>query len=1080
MKHKLSSFIEPLESRIAPATFTVLNNADSGPGSLRQSMFDAEEAMGTDTIAFNLPPMQMQINLLSSLPQISSPLIIDGRSQPGYVDSPLVTVSSGGMVGTGFELTGMANGSSISGLAITNFSIAGIIISAPGVTVSGNHLFSNSNGVFIGSNDAVIGGMGASGRNVISGNASEGIFAVSGVTGLQIYNNYIGTNAAGTALFGNGGNGIHLFGVLGATIGGFERNVIAGHIGGAGILIESSNAVNVAGNYIGLYADGTFNAESKNATGVQINGGSGNTIVASNVAGAAQNFISNNTGAAVRIADDAGNVTIKGNFIGVAPGGMFLVPAGNGEGVRVNEGYAIIIGGTATTPGEVNIIGYSTGAGVIAERIQGVDVRGNRFYDNGTPAIDLLGDGPTPNHVIGPDPMAGMDETENFPVLEGAFADPSLGMGGYVLKGFLDAPPDSTHRVDVYGYAPGTDDYTYVGSDSIQVGADATRVTFSILGVDLTGFTRVAATATNTVELLSTSELSAPAVVGPGIFFNGGGSITEGNVGATLLSFTVQLTATPTGAVSVDLSAAGTSTATLGVDYTFTPSVLNFNATTTQQMVTVAITGDTLVEPRELIDFILSNVSGDAVIASDLNTITINNDDTSLRIMPGGKVATWKDVDGDLVTLKATKGILDPTDFQFDARGTLGGEVLLRLAVNNDGDLAKGIGLAFTAKFDKVNNLGDGSVHVGLINASGVDLGIVTLPGDLALIYAGDANLADGAVKSLTVGSMGALGNSQTAGTGIGGYFNGKVSALTIKGDFLSYLFADTSMTGTPEAGSFGSIVIGGSFFANDDTIVNYGQIYASGSIGSVKIAGAMVVEAGSNSVGEITALGKIGTIAIAGGIHGDPGGSPMLISAGTSIGTVTAGALNNAVISAGTTLGKVTTGEMNHAKIFAVGNANPATSIAALAIAGVTVRGRVSQSEIGAGASIFSGSANPDAQIGAILIGGDWDRSSIHAGASAGADGFFGSDDDALLTPSVGYTNKTTVISKIASVTIKGHLYGTTATGDSYGFVAQSIGKYGRGPAAYTLRPNAIPNAQPLDIFNVSLHGDVFLREVI
>ncbi len=37
------------------ATFTVLNTNDSGPGSLRQAILDANATPGADTIAFNIP-----------------------------------------------------------------------------------------------------------------------------------------------------------------------------------------------------------------------------------------------------------------------------------------------------------------------------------------------------------------------------------------------------------------------------------------------------------------------------------------------------------------------------------------------------------------------------------------------------------------------------------------------------------------------------------------------------------------------------------------------------------------------------------------------------------------------------------------------------------------------------------------------------------------------------------------------------------------------------------------------------------------------------------------------------------------
>jgi hypothetical protein len=44
--------VEALEGRLLLATFPVLNTADSGAGSLRQAILDANTAPGADTITF--------------------------------------------------------------------------------------------------------------------------------------------------------------------------------------------------------------------------------------------------------------------------------------------------------------------------------------------------------------------------------------------------------------------------------------------------------------------------------------------------------------------------------------------------------------------------------------------------------------------------------------------------------------------------------------------------------------------------------------------------------------------------------------------------------------------------------------------------------------------------------------------------------------------------------------------------------------------------------------------------------------------------------------------------------------------
>jgi len=61
----------------AAATFTVTNANDSGPGSLRQAILDANSAAGPDDIVFAVSP-PATISLLSALPSIADPLSITG------------------------------------------------------------------------------------------------------------------------------------------------------------------------------------------------------------------------------------------------------------------------------------------------------------------------------------------------------------------------------------------------------------------------------------------------------------------------------------------------------------------------------------------------------------------------------------------------------------------------------------------------------------------------------------------------------------------------------------------------------------------------------------------------------------------------------------------------------------------------------------------------------------------------------------------------------------------------------------------------------------------------------------------
>src|SRR5206468_8972239 len=66
-----------------PFAFMVTNTNDTGTGSLRQAILDAN-SMGGGTIAFNIPGTGVHtISPLSVLPNIAQPVTIDGYTQPG-------------------------------------------------------------------------------------------------------------------------------------------------------------------------------------------------------------------------------------------------------------------------------------------------------------------------------------------------------------------------------------------------------------------------------------------------------------------------------------------------------------------------------------------------------------------------------------------------------------------------------------------------------------------------------------------------------------------------------------------------------------------------------------------------------------------------------------------------------------------------------------------------------------------------------------------------------------------------------------------------------------------------------------
>jgi hypothetical protein len=76
------------------ATSRFSTTADSGPGSLRQAVIDANAAAGGDAIVFAIPAGQCEtpgvcvINLASSLPTVTESLTVDGTTQPRVGSAP--------------------------------------------------------------------------------------------------------------------------------------------------------------------------------------------------------------------------------------------------------------------------------------------------------------------------------------------------------------------------------------------------------------------------------------------------------------------------------------------------------------------------------------------------------------------------------------------------------------------------------------------------------------------------------------------------------------------------------------------------------------------------------------------------------------------------------------------------------------------------------------------------------------------------------------------------------------------------------------------------------------------------------
>src|SRR6266853_1578162 len=139
-----------------PLVFTVMNTNDTGGGSLRQAILDAN-SMGGGTINFNIAGGGVHtISPVTVLPTITQTVTIDGYTQPGSSPNPNPP-TMGIMATIQIELSGVNSGSNFSGLTINapNCTVRGLVINrfvGDGIVVQtdGNVLEGN----FIGTNPA--------------------------------------------------------------------------------------------------------------------------------------------------------------------------------------------------------------------------------------------------------------------------------------------------------------------------------------------------------------------------------------------------------------------------------------------------------------------------------------------------------------------------------------------------------------------------------------------------------------------------------------------------------------------------------------------------------------------------------------------------------------------------------------------------------------------------------------------------------------------------------------------------------------------------------------------------------------
>ena len=240
---------------LSAAEYAVTTTADTGPGSLRQAIEDANAAPGSDDISFAIPEGECaasgvcEIVTLSDLPAIIDGLVIDGTTQPRYgarpdtvcatASTPLAPrVQITGDVGHLFHVTS-AERVTVRGLALADAGYP-VRIDAGGLATVQCNLF----------------GVSADGSTRIGFGSGVCISCSGGLAAPSI----IGTD-------GDGSDDVR------------EGNVFAA--GATAVNINSGSDHVIAGNWFGLRPDGVTRDDV--GTGIFVRQSAGNNRIGSNL-----------------------------------------------------------------------------------------------------------------------------------------------------------------------------------------------------------------------------------------------------------------------------------------------------------------------------------------------------------------------------------------------------------------------------------------------------------------------------------------------------------------------------------------------------------------------------------------------------------------------------------------------------------------------------------------------------------------------------------------------------------------------------------------------------------------------------
>ncbi|MEO8672926.1 MAG: hypothetical protein ABI411_16525 [Tahibacter sp.] len=452
-----------LAATAAQSTVFVVNStADTGPGSLRQAMLDANaqivtggSACAPHEIHFNIPGAGPHtIRPLSALPPVLITITFDGYSQAGATPN---SIPQGNNAALKIELdgsqAGVADGlrfsavmpgmpgcrgnlSVVTGLVINRFQGAAIRVESPCLPP-----------------------------------------AVCQVGGIRIIGNFIGTDVTGSLPLGNGFGTIPQPGVVfGANS---TRNIVGDEIvesGGGSTLTPSNRNVISANALDGIYLGSSPGRESaldhrirNNAIGLSASGTTalpnGRHGVFADLGSEAtqiqDNLISGNSGDGVRMLANSLFANIVRNGIGIGENGIALGNAGAGVHVGGTASAVTISRRYALSPFVTASIANNGGAGIFVDDAAMVDTAAASVSQNAGLELDVAPAGVNPNDPLDAD--AGPNERLNYPVITSAVLNTATSTG--TITGTFNSTP-GVHTDLVFFFSDHCDPSGYGGAQT--------------------------------------------------------------------------------------------------------------------------------------------------------------------------------------------------------------------------------------------------------------------------------------------------------------------------------------------------------------------------------------------------------------------------------------------------------------------------------------------------------------------------------------------------------------------------------------------------------------------------------------